>query len=186
MWRAALRYPKVVPGFAAAVEGLRGQRHADLDAELARRLAQTSGRPAAQVARIIAAEIDGTWARLFEGAGPSPSVAALLAMVDHLGLPRAVVSDHPALTKLEAMGSTGWSAVVDCRSLGALKPLPDALHAAAAQLGVPVIRILHVGDRDETDGAMAAAAGAAYVGVHELDAGALPLGCPAASTRRRR
>ncbi len=179
LWRGALRHPRVLPAFAEVVEGLRGERHADLDAEIARRLSRKSGRPQAEVRAVLADWIDTRWPRLFAGAHPPRPVAALIDRCDALGLPRAVISDHPPDAKLAAMGLGGWALTIGCRQLGALKPLPDALHAAAAGLGVPVNRILHVGDRPETDGAMAAAAGASFVSVAELLDGVRPLPDPA-------
>jgi len=175
MWRSALRHPRILLTFGEVVEELRGLRLPDLDAELCRRLARRADLPPAIVTRVLREEIDGRWPQLFAGARPPPAVARLLQRVDALGLPRAVVSDHPAVEKLTAMGLGGWSAVLCCRDLGALKPLPDALYAAAAQLGVPVGRVLMVGDRDDTDGRMAAAAGARFVHVDALTDGADPL-----------
>ena len=65
--------------------------------------------------------------------------------------------------------SDGFSVVISCRTLGALKPLPDGLHAAASQLGVPVSELLHVGDRWDTDGRAAAAAGCHFRHIDEID-----------------
>lgn len=178
MWRVALRHPAILAAYREVVEGLRGERHADLDPELVRRLARRSRQPPDVVADVLRRHLDGSWSDRFAGARPPRAVMDLLERCDQLGLPRAVVSDHPATAKLRVMGLGGWSAVLCCRDLGALKPLPDALHAAAAQLGVPVGRLLHVGDRDDCDGAMAAAAGAAYASVDDLARGARPLGPP--------
>lgn len=175
LWRAILRDPVVLAAFSGEVEALRGQRHPDLDRELVSRLARRTRQPPDRVARVLREQVDGAWSQAFAGARPPPAVAALLARCDHLGLPRVVVSDHPAIDKLRVMGLHGWSAVLSCRALGALKPLPDALHAAAAQAGVPVGRLLHVGDRDDCDGAMAAAAGARFVSVADLARGVDPL-----------
>lgn len=177
LWRAILRDPLVLAAFGPEVEALRGQRLPDLDAELVRRLARRCHQPPARVAQVLATQIDGAWAAAFADATPPVEVRALLDRADRLGLPRVVVSDHPAVDKLRAMRLHGWSAVVSCRALGALKPLPDALFAAAAQVGVPATGLLHVGDRDDCDGAMAAAAGARFVSVAALRAGADPLGC---------
>ena len=98
---------------------------------------------------------------------PEP-VADLLADVDRRGIPRVVVSDYPAMGKLDQMGLDGWVGIIDCRELGAFKPLPDGLWAAAALLGVRPGQILHVGNRWETDGGAAEAAGCRFVHVDEL------------------
>jgi FMN phosphatase YigB (HAD superfamily) len=176
LWRAILRDPLILAAFGPEVEALRGQRLPDLDRALITRIAHRCHQDPARVARVLREQIDGAWAQAFAGARPPPALGALLARSDRLGLPRVVVSDHPALPKLRAMGLSGWSAVVSCRALGALKPLPDGLLCAAAQVGVPPGRMLHVGDRDDCDGAMAAAAGARFVSVASLQAGADPLG----------
>ncbi len=179
LWRGALRHHHVLTGYPAAVEGMRGRRLADLDGAIALQLATDSGRTPTEVRRVLADWIDTRWPHTFDDAVPPPAVARLIERCDRLGIPRAVVSDHPALDKLSAMGLGGWAAVVSCRRLGALKPLPDGLHAAAAQLGVPVRSMVHVGDRADTDGAMAAAAGAAFVDVAVLNRRGLPTwACP--------
>ena len=109
------------------------------------------------------------------------AAAALIAALDEAGIPRALVSDYPGLDKLEGMGLAGFPVVVSCRTLGALKPLPDGLYAAASQLGVPVSQLLHVGDRWDTDGAAAAAAGCLFRHIDQIDPedplSGLPLSC---------
>lgn len=175
LWRGVLRHGEVILGFGPVVESLRGQRFPDLDAEIRRRLAARTGRSEAEVGVILEEWIDRRWPASFRGARPPPSVARLLARGDQLGLPRVVVSDHPPEAKLRAMGLAGWAATVGCRRLGAFKPAPDGLLEAARLLGIPPQRILHVGDRPETDGGMAAAAGAGFVSVAQLDAGLAPL-----------
>ena len=69
---------------------------------------------------------------------------------------RALISDYPCEKKAQALGV---GQAVDCRSLGALKPLPDALLLLAERHQLPPERILQVGDREDTDGLMAAQAG---------------------------
>ena len=112
--------------------------------------------------------LDLRWPGLFRGSVVPMAVAGLLRACDEAGLPRAIVSDYPALDKLAAMGLGGWSAVVDCRALGALKPHPDGILAAAAQLGVRASELLHVGDRWDTDGGAAAAAGCRFLHVSRI------------------
>ena len=80
--------------------------------------------------------------------------------LDRAGVPRVVVSDHPAERKLQGLGLGGWAAVVDAEAVGAFKPLPDALEAAAVRLNLPASAIVHIGDREDTDSGMAQAAGA--------------------------
>jgi len=81
--------------------------------------------------------------------------------LDALKIPRAIVSDHPSQAKLAALNqSTGWACIVDCSSLGALKPLPDGLAIAAQSMNIPVEAVILIGDRQDSDGEMALNAGA--------------------------
>ncbi len=172
---AALRRPAIYSKLQAGFEELRGQRRADLDEELCRRVATRCGCPLAEVRTALLEVIDGRWADSFRHARVPEGVLGLIARVDQLGFARAVVSDHPALRKLAAMRHPSlrperWAAIVDCRRLGAMKPLPDGLYAAAAALGQPTGALVHVGDRPETDGAMARAAGARFFDVRDAAA----------------
>lgn len=168
LWRHLLRWPRVLGAYAPAVQALRGRRFPDGARALEDEVVTRSGEERAVVRRALEEAIDQAWPRLFGGAAPPDAVRALIAACDEAGVPRAVVSDHAALSKLEAMGLGGWSAVIDCSALGAYKPLPDGLWTAAAQLGVPVSALTHIGDRWDTDGRAAAAAGCAFIHVDQL------------------
>lgn len=170
LWRAFLRWPRVLGAYEPAVRALRGQRHPDGPAALEEELIRRSGEPRARVREAMREAMDQTWPRLFAGAEVPPAVRALLDACDAAGVPRAVVSDHAAIDKLDALGLGGWSAVIDCSALGAYKPLPDGLWSAAAQLGVPMSGLLHVGDRWDTDGRAAAAAGCPFLHIDQLRA----------------
>lgn len=91
--------------------------------------------------------------------------AGVVEALDALrGLPQVVVSDHPAEDKLVALGLRArFAHAVVGEALGWLKPSPRPFVAAAEALGVPVESLLHVGDRDDTDGAGARAAGCQVV-----------------------
>ncbi len=91
--------------------------------------------------------------------------AGVVEALDALaGLPHVVVSDHPAEDKLVALGLRArFAHVVVGEALGWLKPSPRPFVAAAEALGVPVASLLHVGDREDTDGAGARAAGCQVV-----------------------
>lgn len=100
-------------------------------------------------------------------------VAALDALAD---LPHVVVSDHPAEDKLVALGLRArFAHVIVGEALGWLKPSPRPFVAAAEGLGIPTDALLHVGDRDDTDGAGARAAGCQVVVLGPRD-GLAPLG----------
>ena len=169
MWPAMMRHPRIMAALSPAIAARRGQRIVDLDAAIAADIAAAVGAPPEQVAAVMKAELDGRWPQLFAGAAVPGPVAAMLRACDAAGLPRVVVSDHPPLDKLAAMGLTGWSAATSCRALGALKPLPDGLLATAAQLGIPPSALLHIGDRWETDGLAAAAAGCPFLHIDQID-----------------
>ena len=168
MWPALLAHPRVMGAYGSAFASLRGRRVPDAQSAVAAEVAARTGVPEARVATILAAEIDGRWTRLFRGAPVPAPVAGLLRAIDERGLPRAVVSDYPALDKLDGLGLGGFAVAIDCRALGALKPLPDGLWAAAAQLGSAPARTLHVGDRWDTDGEAAARAGFRFIHVEDL------------------
>ncbi len=168
MWPAILRHPRIMGAYSPVISGLRGARHRDLIKEIARRVAAEVGGAPERVAEVLAAEIDGRWPALFADAQVAPPVAELLTAVDERALPRVVVSDYPALSKLEGMGLSGWTAVIDCRALGAFKPHPDGLLVAAATLGITAASLLHVGDRWDTDGGAASAAGTRFLHVAQI------------------
>ncbi len=75
----------------------------------------------------------------------------------------ALVSDYPALRKLEALGLRDLFEVVvangDPGGPTRLKPAPDGFLAAASALGVAPEECLVIGDRTDADGAAARAAG---------------------------
>lgn len=111
--------------------------------------------PVAADARLDALLLDAVRA-----AGPRPGVVEALARLRARGLRLLATSDHPAADKLEALGLAGaFEGLVVGEALGALKPSPRLLLAAAERLGMAPARLLHVGDRADADGAAAAAAG---------------------------
>ncbi|MDE2881475.1 MAG: HAD-IA family hydrolase [Acidobacteriota bacterium] len=90
--------------------------------------------------------------------GPRSGVAELL---DRLR-PRTLiaVSDFDPEARLEALGLRGaFERVYAAERYGALKPDPRVFHAALADLGIPAAALLHIGNRADTDGPAARAAG---------------------------
>ncbi|MCK6521974.1 HAD family hydrolase [Myxococcota bacterium] len=155
-----LRHPRVLLAYKEAVTALRGQRHPSLRAELDRRVGAAVGLPPEIARQALDRTVYGAWVSSFSPSIVRPGVRELMAALDRLGVPRVVVSDHPAERKLQRLGLEGWAAIVDAEAVGAFKPLPDALEAAAARLGLPSSAFVHIGDREDTDGGMASAAGA--------------------------
>ncbi len=93
-------------------------------------------------------------------AGPRPGVAEALAALRARGLRVVVLSDHPADFKLAALGFEGaFERVYVGEALGWLKPSPRPFAAVVEDLGLTPSALLHVGDRPDTDGRGAAAAG---------------------------
>ena len=90
--------------------------------------------------------------------GPRSGVAELL---DRLH-PRTLiaVSDFDPEARLEALGLRGaFERVYAAERYGALKPDPRVFLAALADLGIPAAALLHIGNRADTDGPAARAAG---------------------------
>lgn len=93
-------------------------------------------------------------------AGPWDGVHDLVDLFDELGLRQIVVSDYESEWKLELLGLAGrFERIYAGERLGALKPNPGLFVHVAKDLGIPPDRILHLGDRPETDGIAATAAG---------------------------
>ncbi|HLH42995.1 MAG TPA: HAD family hydrolase [Bryobacteraceae bacterium] len=91
-----------------------------------------------------------------------PGVAEFLFWANEIGLPVAAASDYDPRAKLRALGferqitAAVWAQQAE---IGAFKPSPRLLLAAASKLGVRPAEALYVGDRQEVDGAAAQAAG---------------------------
>jgi FMN phosphatase YigB (HAD superfamily) len=159
-----LRHPRVVQSWRRQVEALRGQRVPDLHSEVHRRISDELGLPLDRVENAVQRTLGTAWLGSFHEGTPLPGMKEVLDALDAQGIPRAVVSDLPGHAKLHAMGlDRGWATLVDCSALGALKPLPDGLVAAATAMDVSPADILHIGDRDDTDGGMTRAAGASIL-----------------------
>jgi FMN phosphatase YigB (HAD superfamily) len=80
--------------------------------------------------------------------------------------PMAVVSDRPAIAAKLArlqLDRVPWCSLIGPDDTGALKPHPRVLQTAASLLGVDPECVLHLGDRDDTDGAAAGAVGAQFI-----------------------
>lgn len=164
-----LRARGALSALLEAIKSHRGQRQLALDDAIVDDAARRCGASPGAVRAVLHEELDGRFARLLRSAPAAPGIMELMAAGDRLQLPRVVFSDHPALLKLAARDQRqGWSAVIAARPLGGLKPCPDGLWAAAAAVGVPLSRMLHIGDRWDTDGLAAARAGAMFAHVEDV------------------
>jgi putative hydrolase of the HAD superfamily len=109
-----------------------------------------------------------------------PGARAALAAVQARGLPQAVVSNFDGRLGplLAGLGLGPFAAVVTSAQVGAAKPDPAPLRAAAAALAVAPAAILHVGDSAREDGGASAAAGARWLQVDgRIDAAAVEAAC---------
>lgn len=158
-----LRHPLLLSRYNEVVDELRseGVRSDDLRGELARRLGERVGTNPDRARQVINQVIHGAWPATFSPKTAYKGLGDLFATIDAAGVPRGIVSDYPAERKLSNMGlDEGWAVQISCESVGAYKPDGLGLEAAAEALGVPVTRILHIGDREDTDGRMAESLGA--------------------------
>jgi FMN phosphatase YigB (HAD superfamily) len=158
----------LIRAWSDAVKTLRGEEHDELSERIVARTARTLGvRPSEAEARIWFF-LERTWSPSLRPTHLLPGLRETITLLDARGLPRAVASDHPVETKLAALGlDQGWSATASAEELGALKPSARCLEAVATGMGIPCGALLHIGDRRDTDGQAAQAAGARYL--HVLD-----------------
>ena len=88
--------------------------------------------------------------------GVRAGVADLLGFFRRHGLKQVVVSDFVADRKLANLGLAGqFDAVYAGERLGSIKPSPKLLQEVLRDLDIPPDRLLHIGDRPDTDGAAA-------------------------------
>ncbi len=106
-------------------------------------------------------EFEKRWyGRAIQRTGPRPGVVDLLAFFAAKGLTQVILSDYYSDYKLEALELQNYfRSVYAGESLGFIKPSPRGLERIALDCGHPTRQLLHIGDRDETDGAAARAAG---------------------------
>lgn len=151
-----------------AREALRGRVFDDgaaMRAAEAELVAAALGVDAARARSVVDRVIDDRVAAALRAVGPVPGARAALERLVAAGLRVAVVSDRRVDDKLAAMrlDDLPWAARVSAEEHGALKPHPRGLVEAARRMGVDPARVVHVGDRPETDGAAARAGGTRFV-----------------------
>jgi HAD superfamily hydrolase (TIGR01509 family) len=141
-----------------AREDLRGQSFADgaalLDAE-ARLAAERLEQPVDVVRARLRTLFHDRLVAVLARTGPRPGAHAALQALAQRGVALAVISDRGAVDdKLRALGlrDLPWAALVSADDVGALKPAPSLFLHTARLLGVEPAAMLHVGDRDDTDG----------------------------------
>jgi len=161
LWKSMLRHPRVLKAWQRETEAMRGKRGEDIHGQIAQAVADRVGISLEKATKIINSVIFEAYPATFRETDLLPGLLDLFAQLDAAGIPRAIVSDHPAQAKLAGLGqSEGWACIVDCSAMGALKPLPDGLEHAAKAMAIPLSAVLLIGDRQDSDGEMAVNAGA--------------------------
>jgi FMN phosphatase YigB (HAD superfamily) len=96
---------------------------------------------------------------------PRPGCIELLGVLTKSPLKFAIYSDYPlTVDRLRALGlNVDSSLVYGPENFGAQKPAPRPFLAIAEAMGISPAETLVVGDREDTDGAGAAAAGMGFV-----------------------
>lgn len=145
-------------------EELRGSAFDDGEAyfaEESRRVAERLSMTPEEARALIDELLGPRLCSAIQKAGPREDARRTIEGLVERGVRVGVISDYRVEDKLGAMGLADlpWSALVAADHLGALKPHRRAYDHAAAKLGVPPERILHVGDRIDTDVRAAEAAG---------------------------
>lgn len=96
--------------------------------------------------------------------GPRTDILERLRQGRASGAIQVALSDLEARGKIEALGLASYFAeAVSAEALGFWKPSPEPFRWIQRRYGVEPGEHLHLGDRDETDGAGARAAGCRFV-----------------------
>ena len=97
--------------------------------------------------------------------GAPPSVRPALERAAAAGIALAAISDRRVDDKLRALGLAGlpWCAKLCADDTGILKPDPRPFVTACECMGVAPAEAVHLGDRDDTDGDGARAAGMRFI-----------------------
>lgn len=135
-----------------------GQALRDEEArEVGERLEVTPGEARARLDAVF----DRDLCRALRRVGPTPGARQGLQLLLERGLRLGVVSDRRIDDKLAALGlgDLPWAARISADERGVLKPSAAPFLSACAALGVTPVEAAHVGDRDDTDGVGARAAG---------------------------
>ncbi|MDE0626039.1 MAG: HAD family hydrolase [Bryobacterales bacterium] len=97
---------------------------------------------------------------LIESVGPRAGVASVLDLFRNRSKVQVALSDFESDHKLASLGlSHYFDSVYSGERIGYLKPSPEPFRKVLRDLDLPPCELLHVGDRPDTDGAGAAAAG---------------------------
>lgn len=155
-------------------EALRGQRFVDGEALLqheATIAAERLDRSVDTTREALRRVFDHDVVRVLPKVGARIEARAVLEALVARDIAICVISDRGSVAeKLGAVGLADlpWRALISADDVGALKPDPLLFTQAAMACGVDIKHLLHVGDRDDCDGAGARAAGARVVIIDAL------------------
>ena len=92
--------------------------------------------------------------------GPPAGVTNVLSFLAASDIPQVVLSDYEADYKLKSLGlADRFASIYVGERLGFVKPSPVLFQRVAADYNISTKRLLHIGDREDRDGAGARAAG---------------------------
>jgi len=92
--------------------------------------------------------------------GAQPGLVDLLKAIEITGRRQIVITDYEAGGKLDALNlPITFERVYEGEVLGAIKPSPHLFKTILDDLGIEPHALLHIGDRDESDGVAARTAG---------------------------
>lgn len=111
-------------------------------------LAEKWGKPVDWTRKKIDRVVYDGWNSSFDKIKPEKGTFETLDMVVANGIPIAVVSDYPPHDKMQKMGfmKYPWVLVLNCESIGLLKPHPKGYQMAMKAMGTVPKETLHVGD----------------------------------------
>jgi len=113
------------------------------------------------------------YGRVLPQIGTQPGVVALMTWLKSRGVTQVAFSDYRPSEKLRALGLEQFFVDVYAgEDIGFLKPAPEPFEAIVAAHGIDAAELLHIGDRADTDGAGADAAGTqcAVIGTDHVSA----------------
>jgi HAD superfamily hydrolase (TIGR01509 family) len=159
---AGVHVARIISAYRRAQEELRSSGFAgDLAAAQLDMASRSTGVEVGEVRRIVEYWIEEAPLDVV-GSNPRDGLVEVLDTLEERGTRLAVVSDYPAIRKLEALGiADRFEVIVSAQnpSVGVFKPDPAGLVTALRLLRIEPDRALYVGDRADVDGAAAATAG---------------------------
>ncbi len=145
----------------AAFRELAALRRYRVRIETARLAGGALGGTLQETCRQALLDVEQRWyGRAIRQIGPRAGVTELLAFFAERDIPQVAFSDYQAKYKLESLRlADRFASTYAGECLGFVKPSPVGFERIAADFGIPTDGLLHIGDRADTDGAGARAAG---------------------------